>query len=185
MYEIGEGVIRKAASGDMAAFEDIYHKTSGLVYNVALRIVVNKQDAEEVTQDVFLKVSRNLKSFQFRSSLTTWIYRITVNTALNFIRSRSKVARSSVSYEDAVGSGANIEQKDTGAQEPDEPEELLKDLLEALTPDQRACVVLRSVEGLSYQEIADVLKININTVRSRLKRAREAMLLLRKRRDKT
>ncbi len=165
----------KAARGDMAAFEEIYKTASGFVYNVALRITNNPNDADEVTQDVFVKVHKNLRDFGFRSAFKTWIYRITANTALNHCKWRGRREKGNVEYDPAVH---DIAAPDCAIAEVDsgDSEKKVAALLEVLDPDQRACIVLREIEGLDYRTIADTLKININTVRSRLKRAREKMM---------
>lgn len=179
MSEISDEIIKSAAGGDQNAFESIYRMFSKFVYNVAWRIVSTHDAAEEVTQEVFITVYRKLENFRFRSSFKTWIYRIAINTAINYSKKMSKYKQQSIEYEEqkhspAVSSGAE------DASNKEHNENLISTLLNALNEDQRACVVLRNIEGLSYQEIADTLSININTVRSRLSRAREAILQLRK-----
>ncbi len=179
MDNITENIIIEASEGSTEAFESIYKEYSGFVYNVAFRVVKNIDEAQEVTQDVFLTVYRKLKSFKFKSSFKTWVYRIAVNMAIDHARKSSREQDHAVQYEnnnklnkaiDPVGENIEREQQ----------EKTISTLLEALSPDQRVCIVLRSVEGLSYQEIAESLNININTVRSRLKRAREKLIALRK-----
>ena len=86
MQDIPKETLIKAQEGDLESFENIYKETSGFVYNVAFRIVNNKQDAEEVVQDVFLNIYHNLKNFRFQSSFKTWAYRITVNCAINYVK---------------------------------------------------------------------------------------------------
>jgi RNA polymerase sigma-70 factor (ECF subfamily) len=168
--EMDKALILEASKGDMESFEEVYRASSGFVYNVALRITRNPNDAEEVTQDVFIKVYKNLSSFGFNSSFKTWVYRITVNTALNLCKKRSRELKHSVEYnEDLLKS-----RPDNYCNQ--EKEKHLDEILGSLNPDQRACMTLRNIQGLSYREIAEVLKVNINTVRSRLKRAREAAL---------
>ena len=83
MQDIPEDIVSKAAEGDLASFEALYRSTCGFVYNVAYRVLNNRQEAEEVTQEVFVNIHRNLKEFRFQSSVKTWIYRIAVNSALN------------------------------------------------------------------------------------------------------
>lgn len=175
MSDISNDLVMKASHGDMAAFEEIYKAASGFVYNVALRITNNPADADEVTQDVFVKVHKNLRDFGFRSAFRTWIYRITANTALNHCKWHSRREKGNVEYDPAVH---DIAAPDEAAAEGDreDAEKKIAVLLEALDPDQRACIVLREMEGLDYKAIADTLKININTVRSRLKRAREKLI---------
>jgi RNA polymerase sigma-70 factor (ECF subfamily) len=178
MVDIPREVIELAKAGDLEAFQEIYKAATGFVYNVALRITNNRQEAEEVTQDVFLKVYRNLKDFEFRASLKTWIYRITANTALNAYKRISKVRNRTQGLESIENTVVFSGQADKDIIKHDEQkanEEALSLLLGRLNADQRSCIVLREIEGLRYEEIARALKININTVRSRLKRAREAM----------
>ena len=173
MEEISKDVLSRASKGDTKAFEMIYEATSGLVYNTALRITNNPDDAKDVTQDVFMKIYRNLDQFRLQSSFKTWVYRITVNTAIN---TRRGMAREMDRRDD----GSSLIDQYASITEPSvdkgDHEKLITSLLELLNPDQRACIVLREIEGLNYREISEVLKININTVRSRLKRARETLL---------
>jgi RNA polymerase sigma-70 factor (ECF subfamily) len=174
MAEIDNDLILKASEGDMSAFEGIYRLTSGFVYNVAFRLTNNPKDAEEITQDVFIKIYKNLKAFRFSSSFKTWVYRIAVNTAINFKKREAAEKNKRVDYESTLNSEAVDKGKDYAS------ESLVKFLLDKLSPEHRACIVLKEIQGLSYEEISNVLRININTVRSRLKRAREKLLTLRK-----
>jgi RNA polymerase sigma-70 factor (ECF subfamily) len=143
---------------------------------VALRVVNNTEDAREVTQEVFLIVYNKLKSFRFESSFKTWVYRITANYAINFAKKASRTK--TVAFDEAWGEGVSPSEVQAHMDQ-DYQSRLVEHLLGEIPPDQRACVVLRNIEGLSYQEIAQALKININTVRSRLKRAREKLLSLK------
>jgi len=182
VQDIAREALINASKGDMKAFEDIYKATSGFVYSIAFRIVSSRADAEDITQEVFLKIYNNLKSFKFRSSFKTWVYRIAANAAINSYRKTSKEMSRRVDYDVAiktVGSSGGTEE----AVERIDNERILVTLLNRLNADQRACIVLREIQGLSYKEISDVLGININTVRSRLKRARIALLALRKKRE--
>ncbi|MFA5144271.1 MAG: RNA polymerase sigma factor [Candidatus Omnitrophota bacterium] len=175
---ITDEVLAKAAEGDIAAFESIYKATSGFVYNVAYRVVYNAHDAEEITQEVFLKVYKGLKNFRKQSSLKTWIYRIAANSAINYAKKTAGESRRRDDFRSAV----DLRQVPAGtaAGTPRRYEEAIEMLLKVLNPDQRLCVVLRSIEGLSYREIARTLKVNINTIRSRLKRARSKLITVRK-----
>lgn len=177
MQEIERELITKAGQGDMGAFREIYQRASGYVYTLAYRVVNRKHDAEEVTQDVFLKLHQSLGSFKFEASFKTWLYRIAVNTALNHAKKRSRVTMREV--EEVFEDPATVTQPDAAkAIEAGETERQLRKLLDQLNPDQRACIVLREIEGLDYKGISDSLGININTVRSRLKRARETLMIL-------
>jgi RNA polymerase sigma-70 factor (ECF subfamily) len=177
MQEIGRELIIKAGQGDRGAFREIYQRVSGYVYTLAYRVTNTKHDAEEVTQDVFLKLYHNLGSFKFEALFKTWLYRIAVNTALNHAKKRSRVTTHEV--EQVFEDPATVTQPDARKRlEAEDAEKRLKTLLDQLNPDQRACIVSREIEGMDYQEIARSLGININTVRSRLKRARETLMAL-------
>ncbi len=180
MQEITSEHVKKAAGGDLRAFETIYRQCAGFVYSVALRMTRNTADAEEVTQDAFLKVYRSLNRFENRSSFKTWVYRIAMNSALDFCRRRSAEAGKRVEFESQDHAGASSPEALSSLAREDAKKKL-EQFLETLNEDQRACILLREVEGLNYREIADVLDININTVRSRLKRARETMTMYAKR----
>jgi len=175
MQELPREILIAASEGNRGAFERIYRATCDYVYTIALKVTGNRPDAEEVTQDVFLKIFRELKRFRFASSFTTWLYRVTINSALNATRKTRKQRMRQVEYNDAIAVG-NERRATHDAIEREHNVARVNAMLEALNPDQRACIVLREIEGLRYKEIADVLKIPINTVRSRLQRAREALL---------
>jgi RNA polymerase sigma-70 factor (ECF subfamily) len=122
-----------------------------------------------------VNIFKKLSTFRFDSSLKTWIYRITSNISINYLKKKIKQEKNHVSYDDALEKKQITEPADPRSFEPGQ-EEVINSLLDMLNPDQRACIVLRNMEGLSYQEIAESLNININTVRSRLKRARTILL---------
>ena len=175
MIDISNELVVRAAQGDMAAFEEIYRAASGFVYNVVLRITNNRSDADEVTQDVFVRVYNNIRGFGFRSSFTTWLYRVAANTAINHCKRSARQVSRNVEYNPAVHDVEAPAAQDTAIDRED-AEEKVASLLEMLDPDQRACIVLREMEGFDYRAIADTLHININTVRSRLNRARRRIL---------
>jgi len=181
LKDISKNILGLAASGNTEAFEKIYRAASTFVYTIALRITNNRDDAEDVTQEVFIKVYKNLGKFRFHSSFKTWIYRIAVNTAINTCREKAKeMGRSNEEIEDITDMNQYPAQEIETAYDNKDNEKHISSLLKILNPDQRACIVLREIEGLNYKEIAEVLKVKINTVRSRLKRAREALLAHRK-----
>lgn len=175
MENISTDILVAAAEGNMNAFEQIYKAASGFVYNIALRITNNGNDAEEITQDVFLKIYKNLKRFRFRASFRTWVYRIAVNTAISSYRKKIGEVRRRGDYDLALKTEAVASEVRSNADK-EYNSSLVSRLLGILSPEQRACIVLREMEDLSYKEIARILKININTVRSRLKRARETII---------
>ena len=175
MDTISRDVLIKAAGGGIEAFEEIYRTASSFVYTLAMRVTNNRQDAQDVTHEVFVKIYRNLKSFAFRASFKTWVYRIAVNTAINHYRRTAKERKRQVNIDDVSPREVSVEPQ-TAQLELHDRQEKLKPLLDRLNPDQRTVIMLREIEGLSYEEIAKALSIPINTVRSRLKRARQALM---------
>ncbi|MEA3229917.1 MAG: RNA polymerase sigma factor [archaeon] len=178
MQAISEETLRQAANGNMEAFEELYKASGDFVYGIAFRMTQSREDAQEIAQDVFLKVYRNLKNFEFRSSFKTWIYRIAMNTSINFLKRHSKQKAKTRALDDYQEAKAAVATFETG--DSDIASQKVSKMLTYLSEDQRSCVVLRNIENLSYQEIAQTLNININTVRTRLKRAREKLIKLGK-----
>lgn len=178
MKDIPRDILFQASLGDAEAFEMIYRAASEFVYTIALRITNSRDDAEDVTQEVFIKIYKSLKDFRFLSSFQTWVYRITVNAAITACKGITDEMR--LREDDCSLAEQGISPLAEAAIDQGDNEKLVTDLLGVLNPDQRACIVLREIEGLNYKEISEVLNVNINTVRSRLKRAREALAAYRK-----
>jgi RNA polymerase sigma-70 factor, ECF subfamily len=175
MREIARETIEKASGGDMEAFEQIYNAAADFVYTVARRTTGNADKAADVTQEVFLKIYKNLKKFQFRSSFKTWLYRITVNTSISAHNKNVKAGKKLSAYRDELDH--ICDQTPTGKEALEiQSKDDLELFMRKLNPQQKTCLILREMEGLSYKEIAKALGIKINTVRSRLKRAREALI---------
>jgi RNA polymerase sigma-70 factor, ECF subfamily len=164
-----QAFIDQLLAGDERAFRELYRRHSGEVHRVAARLVGSAAEADEVMQQVFLTVFRRLSRFEGRSSLRTWLYRVTVNTALKRLRWRRRRRE--------VGGDAVLERRSAG---PD-PEErvaanealqLTLRCLEQLDARKRVVLVLHEVEGLDTAEIADLLGCPRSTVLTRLARAR-------------
>lgn len=176
MQDISSDIIARASQGDLAAFEEIYRQFASYVYNVAVRMLKNREDAEEVAQDVFMTMHKSLKEFRGESSLKTWVHRVTINRALNFLKKRSTLQSREVGLDPEF----EVAGKPDDRHDKEHSQAIIDKLLGALTPDQRACIVLRNLEGFTYEQIAQSLKIDINAVRSRIKRARWKMLDMKK-----
>lgn len=172
-------LLRRSKEGHVASFEELISSHQQKVYNIALRMLTNEQDAFDASQEVFLKVYKNLDKFQENSSFSTWLYRITTNTCLDFIR-KHKDRKNDVSIDAQVefdDGETSFQLKDKKV---DVEEEVLKKerrqvLLEAisqLNPEHRKMIVLRELQGMSYQEIAEITGANIGTVKSKINRAR-------------
>lgn len=168
-------LLQKAQEGDRRAFEGLIGLHSPKVYNLALGYTGQHQDAEEITQTVFLKVWKSLPQFRGGSAFSTWLYRLTLNTCTDHYR-REKKRRGDLSLDDP--DLAPI--RDTAPS----PEEIvirreeqanLRKALADLPEQHRVILILREMDGLDYQEIAQVLDIELGTVKSRLARARRAL----------
>jgi RNA polymerase sigma-70 factor (ECF subfamily) len=178
-------LVEQCRRGDPEAMDRLIVRYQDRIYNVILRICGNSDDAAELTQDTFVKVIENIGSFQGRSSLYTWLFRIAVNLALNYCSRRTKLGFVSLDDEDYSGSGRVAATKALFADEASlEPLEAVKKkelcelvvaALGRLEPAQRAVIVLRDIEGMDYAQIAQALNIELGTVKSRLSRARNAL----------
>lgn len=171
-------LIQKASGGDAGAFETLVTTYEKGVYNLAFRLVGDREDAMDIVQDVFLKAFQALPRFRGDSRFSTWIYRVCVNASLDHLRKKQKqpsysldeplsLKESSVTREVADGN-ENVE-------EFIEVKFMSNDVLQALKgidPAHRAIILLSDVQGYSYQEIANILGLSMGTVKSRLHRAR-------------
>ncbi len=173
-------VVRKVLQGDVNAFEKLVTEYEKSVYAIALRMTGNSEDAADMTQETFLKAYNSLQSFRGDSKFSVWLYRIASNVCLDFLRSRSRKPTLSLSVEDDEGEEVELDIAD----ESQSPELLLergltRDAvrrgLQALPPDYRQILLLREIQGLSYEEIADALRIEVGTVKSRIFRARKRL----------
>ncbi len=159
--------------GEPDAFEEVYRRFAPMVFGLALRMSGDREEAADLTQEVFLRVYRHLGRFRGRSSLKTWIYRITVNCCRSKLRKRSRrrLERPLEHVEELADERTGPEQRALGR---DLGRRLAAALAE-LPVAFREAVVLRDVQGLSYVEIGDVLGLRIGTVRSRIARGRERL----------
>jgi len=167
-------LLERCRNGDTSAFETLFRKYHGYVYNVALGMLGNGEDASDVTQETFLRIHRGIARFRGDASLTTWLYRVTVNLCISEIRRRS---RSRLQYFDDLAPGdEDRESSDLPspeeAAESQEQRRTVQRILAALPPDYRAIMVLRHFQQLAYEEIAEVLQISLSQVKTRLFRAR-------------
>ncbi|MBF0502573.1 MAG: RNA polymerase sigma factor [Candidatus Riflebacteria bacterium] len=175
MDEITPELIRQAANGHIPSCEHLFRVYSPAVFSVAYRMLNQREDAEDVTQSVFVKVYSKLRDFRFEASIKTWIHRITINETLNKLKKTTREREnidcfSKTHSEDSSKNNVDI------CVEREYRQQVIQGLLNLLSPEYRTCMILRNVEKFSYQEIADTTQVNINTVKSRLKRAREILL---------
>lgn len=174
--EVDVELAERHRCGDIKAFNEVYARFEEMVYNLAFRMSGNYEEAADLTQEIFLRVYRHLGSFGGRSSLKTWIFRISVNHCRDRLsRWRPKTqplgddrAEGEVAYADPSRGPEDL------AVAADEGRRVAEGLAK-LAPVFREAVVLRDIEGLSYEEIAEVLGVRIGTVRSRIARGRDQL----------
>ena len=169
-------------AGSEAAYETLIERFQRPVYNLALRLLDRPGDAGDIAQEVFLKVFRGVAAFRGQSSLRTWIYRITVNEAHNRRRWIFRHQHNEVGLECEGEDESAVERAlpDRGRSPFDSAADqqkmmLIEQALLAINPRFRDAVVLRDIEDLSYEEIAEILQISLGTVKSRILRGREAL----------
>jgi RNA polymerase sigma-70 factor (ECF subfamily) len=167
--EQDRALVERCLEGQRDAAGDLVDRYQKRLFNVALRMLGNVQDAEDVTQTVFLNAFLKLRNYNPRYKFFSWIYRITVNESLNMLERRKPM----VTLEDEPDVRAPGAAPDRAA----EVQDSVGKALMSLKPDDRAVVVLRHFVSFSYQEIADVLEIPVRTVKSRLYTARERLRL--------
>ena len=179
--EITDQIFRNALNGDMQAFELIVTSYERLVYSVALRFLKNPEDAKDASQEVFIKVYRNLDKCKDISVLKSWICAITNNTCIDIIRKQKRQSTLSLDEQIATEDSSFAFEIQSDEKTPEqqyieeEDYESLKKAIENLPVDYRSVIVLRDIHNLSYSEVAEAASINIGTVKSRLARGR-AML---------
>ena len=162
--------------GDEEAFGEVYQRFVGLVFNLAFRMSGRAEEAEDLTQEIFLRIYRHLGRFNGRSTLKTWVYRVALNHC------RSKLGRKRYPTqplaEENEGEGIHLVDERRGPEEKTLAHDAAATVslaLRQVKPSFREAVVLRDLEGLSYEEIADILDVRIGTVRSRIARGRDRL----------
>ena len=178
-------LVARFKEGDEAAFEEMVSRYWDRIYAMVMQLLRNPQDAEEVTQDAFIRAHRGLGNFRGDSSFSTWLYQIATNLARNrywywFRRKRDK----SVSFDQKVGGDADTTLAEIFQADIETPQDIavtnefqdrVTAAMEFLNTKHREVLVLRNAKGLSYEEIAYQLEISIGTVKSRIARARESL----------
>jgi RNA polymerase sigma-70 factor, ECF subfamily len=177
--------IERLKEGDAAAFEVLIAERSGEVYGLLYRLTENSEEARDLTQETFLRAFQSIGQFRGESDLRTWIYRIAINQARNrwrWWRRRRRDATVSLDSENAHGNQPLIESLRSDRDKSPEQETLaherekaLRKALQSLSLSYRETVILRDIEGFTYEEIAETLGINVGTVKSRLARGRQEL----------
>lgn len=170
-------IIDEILAGNILAFEKLVDKYEKLIFNFSLQLVSNFSDAQDITQEVFIKIYKNLHKCVGKDSIKTWVYTITYNTSIDFIRKRNPKV---FSFDKPLSSDDGDFNIDIPSLELTPEQTLIfkeniqniQSSIDKLSEKDKTLIFLRDIKGLSYNEIADVTSLNIGTVKSRLSRAR-------------
>ena len=174
-------LILAVQAGDMAAFDELVLKHKDRLFNLVYWSVGDYQDANDCAQEIFIKVFKSIKKFRFESAFSTWLYRIAINTCKNRIKSSAyRWKKNTVSLEtsNSLKNGNPFSEIVNGAPTPvmalekKERTMRIQNAINSLPEEQNRVVVLRDIQGLSYQDISDITGLNLGTVKSRLARGR-------------
>ena len=180
--EINENqLIKKAKGGNVEAFEELVKQSQKKVFNIAYKMMDNYDDANELAQEAFIKAYQSIDKFKGDSLFSTWIYRITTNVCLDELRRRKnkKVIslNENIKYNDEEIQ-QQIKDESPGPEqifEEKESKKLINQCIESLPVDYKTVIILRDIQGFSYEEIAKILNCPEGTVKSRINRARKAL----------
>lgn len=174
-------LIRLAVDGDHQAFEQLIIPYEKKVYNIALQMMRNEQDAYDAAQEVFIKVYKNLHKFNFEAAFSTWLHRLAMNTCIDVYRKRKRHRDHTSSMNQNEESDQPTKQYKDPKPSPEEAlikKELIQEVwqgLDHIKVEQRAILVYRDIQGMTYEEIAKIYECNLGTVKSRISRARNAL----------
>jgi RNA polymerase sigma-70 factor, ECF subfamily len=179
LHDLDLELAQRHSRGDLRAFDEVYSRYAVMVFNLALRLSGDVDEAADLTQEIFLRVFRHLDSFSGRSALKTWIFRVALNHCRERLsRFRPLTQPIGEAADGAEGGAACLADPRRGPEELAVAADLSRQVANALAllpPPFREAVVLRDLQGLSYEEIAAVLGVRVGTVRSRIARGREQL----------
>lgn len=174
-------LIEQSRQGNVDAFEELIKDYKKVAYNIALRVLRNVEDAEDASQEALIKVFKNIQNFNMQSTFKVWMYRIVVNTCIDFKRKKNINV---VSIDETIDLGGNGQMQREIADDSNNPDsmvernfnnKLINDAVNKLEDDYKTIIILRDIQGFSYSEISEILTCNIGTVKSRLNRARKSL----------
>lgn len=174
-------LIKRAQDGDVSAFESLIKIYEAKVFGIAFRMSGNRDDASDMAQEVFIKLFRNIGKFKHEAKFSTWVYRVATNTCLDELKKIKRKSAYSLDEEiDTEDGGIRTEIADT-APTPEEVAEsgeirgVVNVAIQRLSDEHKAVIILRDINGMSYDEIAEILKCSVGTVKSRISRGREQL----------
>jgi RNA polymerase sigma-70 factor (ECF subfamily) len=178
--KVDSALVKRVQNGDKKAFDMLVHKYQQKVINLVYRYVHSREEAQDIAQDTFIKAYRAIANFRGDSAFYTWLYRIAINTAKNYLSSLQRKAPClDVDITDIMSLDQSASLRDDASPEyllqRDDTMQAILQAIEALPEDFRSAITLREMEGLNYEDIAEVLDCPVGTVRSRIFRARETI----------
>ena len=168
--------LEKVRQNDIYAWEKLVKEYENMVYHIAYRMMQNEQEAKDISQEIFIKVYRNLPKFDEKSTFSTWLYRIAINTCIDALRKNK--TKQTISWEQHIEQNKN----ETITYTTETPEEIclqkekqnnIMEALQNLSPEHKAVILMRDIQDMTYGEIAECLSVSLGTVKSRIARARE------------
>lgn len=178
MSDIEKLLVKKSQSGDIESFELLISSYDKRAYNIAYRVMGNEEDAKDMAQEALLKVFKSLKDFKGQSAFSTWLYRIVTNVCLDELRRRKNEKYVSMDSTIHTENGELHREMCSDKETPEsvyervEQRELIKNAISELNEDYRSAIVLRDIQGFSYEEISNILDCSLGTVKSRINRGR-------------
>ena len=172
-------LIEESRKGNVDAFEELIRDYKKSAYNIALRVLRNVEDAEDASQEALIKIFKSINNFNMESTFKVWMYRIVVNTCIDF---RRKKYINTVSIDETIDLGSGREIQREIADDSYNPDalidrnfntQLVNDAINKMEDDFKTIIILRDIKGFSYDEISEILSCNLGTVKSRLSRARK------------
>jgi len=166
-------LLKKALSGDISAFEELVSSNEKRIYNLCYRMMKNDQDAQDMAQESLIKAWKSLRKFNMKAAFSTWLYKIAVNTCLDELRRRKGNTQS---IEELKEKGHTIkDEKSENFEKESDLKYVLTQAMDNLEPKEKAIIVLKDIQGYSYEEISIILDCPVGTVRSRLSRSRKKL----------
>jgi RNA polymerase sigma-70 factor (ECF subfamily) len=176
MQEENALLVLQAKKGNADAMDALLAQYEKRIYNISLRVTGNEHDAFDAAQESLIKIYKSIASFRGEASFSSFVYRLTVNTCIDFLRKR----KNDISIEASIEDGMSFEDK-SNADDPvkayinSDLNENIQNALQKLDEEQRILIVLKDIQGFSYEDISQILKISMGTVKSRLFRGREKL----------
>lgn len=176
-----EILVEMCKQGDLAAFEQLLEKHQSRVYTLAYRYMSNHADASDLAQEAFIKIYRSLNTYRGEASFQSWMYRLVTNVCMDELRRRGRAKTVSIEELMEGKKGLNMHRENAGSRLPEdvvirnELQREVQNVLNSLSDEHRVIVVMRDIQGYSYEEIAELLKCSLGTVKSRLNRARHVL----------